>query len=626
MISNSVREFLLGSIRRRLILTIALVHTVLMSVFIWDLNVRQKDLLLAQQNQQAVFFAESLAHSAAVWLISRDIMGLQEIIDAQRAAPDLIYAMALDKNGLVLAHTDKTRIGQYVTDLPSQVKLTVVNDDPDLVDVINPAMLGDNHVGWIRVGVGQETLSQQVASVIKEGIVYTVLAIFIGIFIAAVIGTRLTKKLYSIRSTAEKIKSGDLSERVVIQGIDEVSQLANDFNKMLDVLEKGESDLQNSYESIRKKERLLNETQSIAHLGSWELDLNNKALLCSDEVYRIFGYSSNDAPTSYDFFLDNIQPDDKQIIQKHFPPSPGSELDFNQLEYRIVQKSTGNIRYVRQKCQYVKDDTGKFNQVKGTIQDITSEVEAARKLAENEARLKAILKSGSDGLSIITKEGVLIEANDSFLQERGYDDSWLGKLKVWDWDELHSKEELLDILGKVISSNEATTVETQHRNAQGNKFWVEVCARGVDIMGQRLIFATSRDITERKKAEEERDRLQKQLVQSQKMEAIGHLTGGIAHDFNNVLGIILGYATMIQQLKVESETQAKLDKYAVAIQTAGTRAKELISQMLIFSRLKFGQSADVPLLTIGPVLKEITHLLESSIPKNIDLIVEIDEP
>jgi len=123
----------------------------------------------------------------------------------------------------------------------------------------------------------------------------------------------------------------------------------------------------------------------------------------------------------------------------------------------------------------------------------------------------------------------------------------------------------------------------------------------------------ARDITEHKRDELEKKKLQAQLVQSQKMEAIGTLAGGIAHDFNNILSAIIGY-TELAQMKLESDSKIKDELKEVL--TAGERAKKLVKQILAFSRQ--AKEEKTPVQT-GLIAKEALKLLRSSLPSTIDI-------
>ncbi len=132
------------------------------------------------------------------------------------------------------------------------------------------------------------------------------------------------------------------------------------------------------------------------------------------------------------------------------------------------------------------------------------------------------------------------------------------------------------------------------------------------------MLGTIQDITERKRAEEENKRLQAQLQQAQKMEAIGTLAGGIAHDFNNILSAILGYAEMVQE---DSPVGSRVRKDIDQVVNAGHRAKELVKQILAFSRQDATEHIPVQ---PAAIIKEALKMLRSSLPSTIDIRQDID--
>jgi PAS domain S-box-containing protein len=614
-----IKHVFFGNVRRRLIFGVALVHAVVMSAFIWDLNFHQQRALLDQQEEQARFLAKNISLSAAGWLASRDVAGLQEIISAQSHGRDIVYAMALDSHGKVLAHTDIERVGQYVTDLPAKAALTVLYDKPDLVDVVSPVALGNNQVGWIRVGIGQTHAHSQLVAVTRDGIIYTIFAILVGTVVAFLIGTRLTRRLHDIGSTADAIVDGKTNQRVPVEGTDETEQLASRFNDMLDVIENSKEALRKTNRELLSKEQMLSQSQAIAKMGSWIYDHEQDLLTWSDETYKIFGVSPNNVDKLSDIFWGMIHEADFEHVEQAFLESlqpGGTEYE---IEHRIIRKSDGCVRYVHEKCVNIWDESGKAVRSIGVVQDVTDKVEADSRITENELRLSAVMKTASDGIHIVSPDGTLIEASDSFLHERGYDQSALGHLKVWEWDPNLSRDKIEGMIESLIGTSQSKVFETLHRHRDGNDFWVEVHARGVNIMGKDMIFAAARDVTERKQAEAERERLQVQLVQSQKMEAVGQLTGGIAHDFNNILGAMLGYAQLLQYTGAENTT-ANQKEYIHEILTAGNRAKELITQMLVFSRAQpESNGEDTPVVLLLPLLKEVVQLMKSSIPSGIEV-------
>jgi PAS domain S-box-containing protein len=234
---GDIPQFLFGTLRGRLILGVALVHAVMMTLFIVDLTVRQRAMLLDLQEEDAQALAETLSTSAASWLAAYDIAGLQELVEVQRRYPELIFAILADKDGRILAHTDQARQGQLLLDLSGEARRTVVSRSPDLVDVAVPALLGGRHVGWARVGIGQKTAEKKLIEIIWNGAFYALAAIVIGSLIAWRMGRRITRRLYAVQETISRVHAGDSHARSPILGSDEAALLAGEFNAMLDALD-----------------------------------------------------------------------------------------------------------------------------------------------------------------------------------------------------------------------------------------------------------------------------------------------------------------------------------------------------------------------------------------------------
>ncbi|MBI2518351.1 MAG: PAS domain S-box protein [Opitutae bacterium] len=266
------------SLRRQLILGVAGVHALLMSLFVWDVTGRQKDHLLKMQIEQAQAMVHAMATSSAGWLAARDLAGLQEIVEAQRRYPELIFAMLLDRHGLVLAHSDRARVGQYVRDLPQEPAYTVISHTSQMADVVSPVVLAGRHVGWVRVGIGQRAASAQLEQNTRDGLVYALAAIGIGVVMASVLGTRLTAKLYAIRRVSEAVRTGRRDARVPDLGFDEAGRLGNDFNVMLDALGAREAEVRTLNADLEHRVRERTD----------ELVRANVALGESEERFRLF--------------------------------------------------------------------------------------------------------------------------------------------------------------------------------------------------------------------------------------------------------------------------------------------------------------------------------------------------
>jgi PAS domain S-box-containing protein len=127
----------------------------------------------------------------------------------------------------------------------------------------------------------------------------------------------------------------------------------------------------------------------------------------------------------------------------------------------------------------------------------------------------------------------------------------------------------------------------------------------------RRVAGFVKDVSDKVRADEERRRLEAQLKQAEKMQAVGHLAGGIAHDFNNILGAILGYGELAQR-KAEGDQRRYLD----TIMDAGNRAKALVTQILSYSRAEGAEKIPV---VVAPIAMEACDLVRGSTPKAIDV-------
>ena len=189
---------------------------------------------------------------------------------------------------------------------------------------------------------------------------------------------------------------------------------------------------------------------------------------------------------------------------------------------------------------------------------------------------------------------------------------WLTKVVIHPDD-----KPLLEAAMKDHLQGRTPRFESEHRNLQPNGAWCWLLARGGclrDEAGNALRFVGSAiDITAQKQAQMDKERLEAQLRQSQKMEAVGTLAGGIAHDFNNILGAILGYGELAHQHAAEGSA---LRRYLDNIMHAAGRAKMLVDRILGFSRSGMGERVPV---NVQFVVEETLELLEASLPEGIRL-------
>ncbi len=135
------------------------------------------------------------------------------------------------------------------------------------------------------------------------------------------------------------------------------------------------------------------------------------------------------------------------------------------------------------------------------------------------------------------------------------------------------------------------------------------------------LFGVVQDYTRQKTEEETRNKLERQIQQIQKMEAIGHLTGGLAHDFNNILACILGYSELSSECLRRNDL-IKLKEYLHEIYIAGIRGRDLVLQMLAFSKERF---VEPKLLSLSPLVLDVLKMLKPTLPSSLLIETVITE-
>jgi PAS domain S-box-containing protein len=250
------------------------------------------------------------------------------------------------------------------------------------------------------------------------------------------------------------------------------------------------------------------------------------------------------------------------------------------------------------------DDDGNPTGYVSINRDITD-----RRRAEEELlKTQFAIDRAADALFWIQPDGRIVEVNDAACRLLGHARGELLSMYV---DQIDPSEHDWQSLWSELQQKGSITFESQHVTKTGRLVPVEVVSNYLDFRGKEFACAFVRDITERKE-------LQAQLLQAQKLETIGTLAGGIAHDFNNILGPILGYTDM---LLADQPEDSAIKSDLQHIMRAANRAKDLVQQILLFSR---GGEHDRKPVLIHLIVTEALKLLKATLPTTIEIRHKID--
>jgi len=247
------------------------------------------------------------------------------------------------------------------------------------------------------------------------------------------------------------------------------------------------------------------------------------------------------------------------------------------------------------------------------FEKISQRKQTQEKLLESEERFRLSFYISPDAININRlADGLFVDINEGFTKLSGFTrEDVIGRtsLEIGLWNRREDRETLLRGLKE---QGYYENLEADFRRKDGSVGRGLMSARIIHLQGVPHILSITRDITERKRAEQERRMLEARLQRAEKMEAIGTLAGGIAHDFNNILMATIGFTELA---RIEETPEARNECLA-QVMVACKRAKDLVNQILTFSRM---QETEKQPVQITPVIKEGIKLLRSSIPSTIEI-------
>ena len=392
-------------------------------------------------------------------------------------------------------------------------------------------------------------------------------------------------------------------ERLMEERTRELSNAIKQLRQEVSVRELAEMELSEI------KERYDLATQAVG-VGVWDWNVETNGFYLDPNVKAILGYSDEDIPNDLNVWFEFVHPDDRECvattIQEHLD---GKTLEFIN-QHRMIHKD-GSEKWIMARGQAIRNEEGKVVRMVGTDADITDYKAADIALHESEERYRAVIEQSRDCIFLVeVKSRRIIEANLSFARLLGYDRQEIPSLTLYDIID-HEKDDVDEKIRIIVKSRGHFLGERRYRRKDGKIVDVEVSVNLITYGGNEVMCVVTRDITERKKQEVERKKLEAQLRESQRLESLGVLAGGVAHDFNNILIGIMGSASLaLDELPRGSKVRALLEQ----VEQSSRRAADLSKQLLAYSGN--GRFVVKP-VDLSELIREMRDLLSASISRDV---------
>jgi len=399
-----------------------------------------------------------------------------------------------------------------------------------------------------------------------------------------------------------KAKDGEIHPVIYAKDVylDSHGEVAGIVGAFLDITEhkRGERELQQSNDLLRA----VIEAAPTAIIG---LDLDgNVQMLWNPAAEKMLGWTADEVMGRP---LPIVPPESHEQF-RGFRERIRSGKTLDGVEVRRQRRDGSPIDYSIY-ASSLHDDKGRITGNIAVLVDITER----KRAEEKNAQLAAIVESSDDAIIGKTLDGIITSWNKGAENIYGYKHSEVVDKPICLLVPAERQDEVPELLARIKRGEHVERYETVRLKKDGSEIDVSLTISPIKNIEGRIVGASTiaRDITEEKS-------LQRQLIQAQKMEAIGQLAGGVAHDFNNILTAIIGYSDVLtQQIPADSPYHGKV----VQIGRAGVRAAHLTRQLLAFSRK---QILDLRPLNLNEVIANFEKMLRPLIGEDIEVVTFLD--
>ncbi len=366
-------------------------------------------------------------------------------------------------------------------------------------------------------------------------------------------------------------------------------------------------------EALRVSEEQVRLALKAANQGLYDLNVQTGETQVSPEYATMLGYDPAVFHETNEAWIERLHPEDREDVTAIYRDYIAGDIPEYRVEFRQRTKS-GGWKWILSLGKVVQwDATGNPLRMMGTHTDITELKYAEDGIARERILSDHIINSLPGIFYMYDDQGKLVRWNKKHEEVTNYSPEELFGMHPIDFFSGAYKQYMVERVQSVFTEGEAFA-EAPLLTKSGDQIPYFFTGRLTVLDGRQYLLGVGVDITDRKRVEEEKDALQGQLQQAQKMESVARLAGGVAHDFNNMLGVILGHVELVmRQVNSAEPINANLQE----IQKAAQHSADLTRQLLAFARR---QTIAPKILDLNDCVMGMLKMLQRLIGENIDLV------
>ncbi len=511
--------------------------------------------------------------------------------------------IVMTSEGRILASTLGPEITAWIAANRSDGKFSLDRSDIHFLCISSSFPLWDWNVITVTDD-SPDSLQRREVGFLLPGILVAILLQSVGLHL--LLRRNLQRPVTSMISSIEQ---GRDIPKTAITELDKIGTAVNEaFWRERERTEEVERELgerMRAEAEVREKEEEIRLLLRSTAEGIYGTDLNGICTFCNPSALRMLGYDKEEdlLGKKVHLLIHHTRPDGSiypaRECRAYLAYQSNAEVHVDDEVFWRADGSSFPVEYWAHPIL----ELGSVQGAVVTFIDISARRKAEEQLQESEKKYRELFDHAGDAIFIIDLSGRMIDVNEVACERLGYSREELMTMTPMDID---SPEQAVHVPARIenLKRHGSLIFETTHMRKDGTAIPTEVGSRIIEFGGRPAILSTARDISERR-------RLEEQLRQSQKMESIGTLAGGVAHDFNNILTAIIGYGS-IALMKMEKDDANRLN--IEQIMAAAERASNLTKDMLLFSRK---QPIEKKPVDLNDVIKKMEKFLKRVIGEDI---------